>query len=428
MIVQLENYFDRLWPLNRSLTGNGNRQTLEILSELVDVNIEEVPSGTQCFDWSVPPEWNVKEAWIKDANGNTVIDFTENNLHLIGYSIPYKGLMPFEALKDNIFTIPEKPDAIPYLTSYYKERWGFCMSHNQFLKLDKTMNYEVHIDSNLDPSGSMTIGEAFIEGASKKEILFSTYICHPSMANNELSGPLVASFVYNELKKRKQLKYSYRFCFVPETIGSIYMLSKRGAHYKENLLAGFILTCVGNDGAFTYKKSRRGDALIDRVVLNNLNLSKDESKVIDFFPQGSDERQYCSPGFNLPVGSLMRTMYWNFPEYHTSLDNKGYISFEALEKSVLKYIDIIDAIESNETYINTMPHCEPQLGKRGLYPNFGGKNQNNRFVEIMMWILNYSDGENDLIDISNKSQIPILEMIPVIEKLLENEILKTTTS
>lgn len=423
MEVELEKYFDRLWPINRSLTGDGNRASLKILSEIVDIEIHEVPSGTKCFDWTVPPEWNVKEAWIRNSKGEKVVDFEKHNLHLIGYSVPFRGNMDFENLKKHLYTMPDKPTAIPYLTSYYKKRWGFCLSQNDYDKLDSNDTYEVFIDSELDDSGSMTIGEAYLQGESEREVLLSTYICHPSMANNELSGPLVASFVYNELKKKSKLKYSYRFCFVPETIGSIYMLSKRGGHFQQNLEAGLILTCIGNDGPFTYKKSRRGNALVDRVVLNNFTLSNDECKFIDFFPQGSDERQYCSPGFNLPVGSLMRTMYWDFPQYHTSLDNKDYISFKALRESIEKYLDIIEAFELNEKYINTLPFCEPQLGKRGLYPNFGGKNQNNRFVEIMMWILNLSDGDNDLIDISNRSQISINEIKPVIKELIENGIL-----
>ncbi|OFX38227.1 MAG: hypothetical protein A2X08_09155 [Bacteroidetes bacterium GWA2_32_17] len=428
MKKQIEQYFDRLWPINRSLSGNGNRGTLKILSEIIDLNIIEVPSGTKCFDWTVPPEFNVKEAWIKDVNGEIVVDFAKNNLHLLGYSEPFRGKLSFEELKTHIYTLPDQPDIIPYLTSYYKRRWGFCIAHNQFLKLNKNDIYEVFVDSTLNESGSMTIGEAVIKGKSEKEILLSTYICHPSMANNELSGPLVSAFIYKKIKERKNLKYSYRFVFVPETIGSIYLLSVKGEYFKKNLEAGFVLTCIGDPGKFTYKKSRDGNSLPDKVTELILKQTEDSYNIIDFFPSGSDERQYCSPGFNLPVGSLMRTMYGKFPEYHTSADNKNFISFEAMEKSVEKYLEIIELLEKNEKYINTMPYCEPQLGKRGLYPTLGSQKDTGNVVSAMMWVLNLSDGTNDLISISEKSKIPVKELYPVIDKLIENGILNNGIS
>jgi len=335
---KIEKYFDRLWPITRSLTGNGNRETLKILSEIIDLDIQEIPSGTQCFDWNVPAEWNIKEAWIKDSKGKIIINFSINNLHILGYSEPFQGKLSYPELKSHLYSLPEQPELIPYLTSYYKRRWGFCLSHNQLLELDKDEEYDVFIDSSLNNNGSMTIGEAVIKGQSEKEILFSTYICHPSLASNELSGPLISAFIYSNLKEQKKLKYTYRFIFVPETIGSIYSLSVKGEHWKNNLQAGFVITCIGDDGKFTYKKSRRGNSLPDRVVEMILSQTENDFNIVDFFPGGSDERQYCSPGFNLPVGSLMRTMYGKYPEYHTSADNKDFISFEAMEKSVLKYL------------------------------------------------------------------------------------------
>ena len=424
MKKELENYFDRLWPITRSLTGNGNRETLKILSEIIKLEITEVQCGTQCFDWTVPPEWNIREAWIKDSKGNVIIDFSKNSLHILGYSDPFKGKLSFEELKSHLYTLPDQPDLIPYLTSYYKTRWGFCVSHNQFLELDKNDIYDVFIDSSLNDIGSMTIAEAFIKGKTEKEILFSTYICHPSLASNELSGPLVSAFIYNKLKEYNNLKYSYRFIFVPETIGSIYSLSVRGEHWKKFLQAGFVITCIGDDGPFTYKKSRLGNALPDRIAELILKQTEEEFNLVDFFPSGSDERQFCSPGYNLPVGSLMRTMYGKYPEYHTSADNKDFVSFEAMEKSVNKYIEIIEGIEKNEKYINTMPYCEPQLGKRGLYPTLGSQKGIKDFVKAMMWILNLADGENDLIAISERSGIAIKQLIPVVDKLIENGILK----
>lgn len=424
MKKEMESYFDCLFPITRSLTGDGNRETLEILSKIVNFKITEVPSGTQCFDWTVPPEWNIFEAWIKDNKGNRIVDISENNLHILGYSEPFRGKLSYDELRPHLYSLPDQPELIPYLTSYYKRRWGFCLSHNQVLQLDQSGIYDVFIDSSLNNNGSMTIGEAVIEGKSGREILFSTYICHPSMANNELSGPLVSAFIYKKLHNLRNLKYTYRFLFIPETIGSIYSLSVNGEYWKANLDAGFVVTCVGDDGNFTYKKSRMGNSLADRAVELILKQTENEYSIVDFFPSGSDERQYCSPGFNLPVGSLMRTMYGRYPEYHTSKDNKDFISFEAMEKSVLKYLEVIELIERNEKYINKMPYCEPQLGKRGLYPTLGSQKGTEEFVSTMMWILNLSDGTNDLIAISERSKIPIKNLIPVLDKLIENGILE----
>jgi len=420
---KIEQYFDRLWPISRSLTGDGNRETVEILSEILDLKVTEVPSGTQCFDWNVPPEWNIKEAWIKNSKGEKIVDFADTNLHILGYSKPFQGILSFVELKEHLYTLPEQPELIPYLCSYYKERWGFCLSHNQLLGLDENDTYEVFINSSLDPNGSMTIAEAVIKGKTEKEILISTYICHPSMANNELSGPLVSAFIYKMLKEKKDLKYTYRFIFVPETIGAIYSLSAHGEHWKKNLHAGFVLTCVGDNGNFTYKKSRKGNSISDRAAITILNQTQEDFNLVEFFPNGSDERQFCSPGFNLPVGSLMRTMYAVYPEYHTSADNKDFISFEAMEGSVNKYLEIIELIERNEKYINTMPFGEPQLGKRGLYPTFT-QTGNEDHIRAMMWILNLADGEHDLISMSERSNYPVKTLLPIIDKLIENGILK----
>ncbi|QCX38814.1 DUF4910 domain-containing protein [Aureibaculum algae] len=422
MQKQLETYFDRLWPINRSLTGDGNRKTLDILSEIIPLNVHEVPSGTACFDWNVPPEWNVQEAWIKDEKDNTIVNFKVNNLHLLGYSEPFEGVLSYEELKEHLYTLPKQPDLIPYLTSYYSKRWGFCMSHHQFEKLDKNGSYTVKIDSTLDEHGSMTYGDLVLKGKSDKEILLTTYICHPSMANNELSGPLVTAFIYNQLKDKDNY-YSYRFVFAPETIGSIYYLSQHGDHFKQNMEAGFVVTCVGDDGQFTYKKSRRGDSLPDRAVNTVLKQSESEFRTIPFAPRGSDERQYCSPGFNLPVVLLLRTTYGQYEEYHTSSDDKDFISFAAMEKTVATYLEVIELIEKNKKYINQFPNCEPQLGKRGLYPTLSEKEKAIE-IDAMMWILNYSDGEHDLLDIIEKSDIDFKIMIRVADKLMAKGMLK----
>jgi aminopeptidase-like protein len=427
MHQKLESYFDRLWPITRSLTGNGNRESLKILSEIIPLHVQEIPSGTQCFDWTVPPEWNVREAWIKDEKGNKVIDFKSNNLHLLGYSVPVDGWLTYQELAPHIYTLPDQPELIPYLTSYYKERWGFCMAHQDFLALDQNARYQVRIDSELDPEGSMTIADAFLRGESEKEIFFSSYICHPSMANNELSGPLVTAFIYDQLKNKK-LKYSYRFIFVPETIGSIYYLSEFGEHLRNQLEAGFVVTTIGDKGNFSYKRSRRGNALPDRAVELILKQTEQQFHIENFFPTGSDERQYCSPAFNLPVGSLMRTRYAKYKEYHTSGDNKDFICFAAMQKSVEKYLEVIDLIENNNFYVNTMPFCEPQLGKRGLYPSLGSQKDTAQAIDAMMWVLNLADGSRDLIDIIKASNHDYRTIISTVATLEKNGLLEQIAS
>lgn len=419
----MEKYFDRLWPLNRSLTGNANRETLKILSEIMELKITEIPSGTKCFDWNVPPEWNVKEAYIKDSKGNIIADFKNNNLHLLGYSVNFSGVMDLASLKEHLYSLPEQPDLIPYLTSYYKRRWGFCISHNLLMTLKEGM-YEVKIDSEINENGSMTMAESVLNGNTEKEILISSYICHPSMANNELSGPLVTAFLYRELKKIINRKFTYRFLLNPETIGAICYLSMNGEHLRKNLSAGFVLTCVGDDGPFTYKRSRSGDSLADRAAELMLKQKEKIYIIEDFFPTGSDERQFCSPGFNLPVGSLMRTRYGKYKEYHTSGDNKDFISFEALEKSVKRYLDIFYILENNNKYINLLPDCEPQLGRRDLYPTLGSQKETDEFIHAIMWVLNLSDGTNDTISISSKSKIAFEVIVKAADALREKDILK----
>lgn len=421
---EIEEYFDKLWPINRSLTGNGNRESLKIIKEIVDLNISEIPSGTKCFDWTVPPEWNVNEAWVKDCSGQKIINFALSNLHLVGYSEPFHGTLSLSELKQHLYSLPDQPDLIPYTTSYYKRRWGFCISHNQLQQL-KDEEYEVFINSTLDDNGSMTIADAIIHGKHEKEILFATYICHPSMANNELSGPLVSSFIYQLLKKREEsLKYTYRFVFAPETIGSIYYLSKHGLHLKENLEAGFVVTTVGDSGHFTYKRSRSENSLTNRAVETILSHSEAAYKVEDFFPMGSDERQYCSPGFNLPVGSLMRTRYGKYKEYHTSGDDKSFISFEAMADTIEIYLKVVELIENNCKPVNLLPDCEPQLGKRGLYPDISSSSEKTKIVEAIQWVLNYSDGLHDTIDIINKSKLKPSLIYSAIRSLNEAGLLR----
>ncbi|MCD9023671.1 DUF4910 domain-containing protein [Cohnella silvisoli] len=402
----LMDLFDRLFPINRSITGDGVRESLSILGEIVPISQKEYPSGTECFDWTVPKEWNVRSAFVKDGQGRTLIDFKENNLHLMGYSTPFQGYVSREELMEHLYTRPDLPDAIPYVMSYYKENWGFCVEHSRLAEF-KDEWYEVVIDSELK-DGHMTIGEGFIQGSSGREILLSTYVCHPSMAINELSGPLVQTMVYRYLQQREgDLKYSYRFLYVPETIGSLLYLSQHGDELKRNVAAGYVVTCVGHGEAFTYKKSKQANTLADKAAMHVLKQSGKLHKVVDWNPFGSDERQYCSQAFKLPMGSLMRTMYGEYPEYHTSLDNRSLISEEVLEETVQMYIDLIETLEANETYECTHIHGEPKLDKRGLYPYTGGTRTKaqQRQISAITNLLAFSDGSHDLMDIAEKLNV-----------------------
>lgn len=421
---QIGAYFDRLWPICRSLTGNGLRESLKILSEIIPLELTEVPTGTHVFDWEVPKEWNIREAYIITSDGNRVADFKTNNLHVVNYSVPVNRDLSFEELKPHLHYLEHLPEAIPYVTSYYKETWGFCLSYNAYKNLPKEGTYKVVIDSSLEP-GSLTYGEAFLPGESEKEILISTYVCHPSMANNELSGPLVAAFLYKKIKEMPVRNYSYRFVFAPETIGIIAYLSKRGQHFMEHLHAGYVATCIGDPGRFHYKRSKRGNSAADTVAEHVLKYSGLPYELLDFAVGGSDERQYCSPGFNLPVGSLMRTPYQKYKEYHTSLDNKLLISFTALRESIEMYFKFMQAHELNGYYQNTVKFCEPQLGKRGLYSLQGGTPTGNvNYTHDILHVLAFADGETDLLAIADKRHKSCLEFVPVLDALQKQGILK----
>jgi aminopeptidase-like protein len=420
--AEIESYFDRLWPLFRSLTGAGVRKTHDILSEIVPLKRIEIASGTQVFDWVVPREWVVREAYVLAPNGTRILDIRENNLHLLNYSAPFKGRVPKEELEQHLYSLPEMPNAIPYVTSYYKERWGFCLAHSQRQALEPG-EYEVVIDTELK-QGSLTIGEAVLPGETDEEVLISTYTCHPSLANNELSGPVVASFLYRRLSKLSKRRLTYRFLFVPETIGSLVYLSAHGEHLRKKLIAGYVVTCAGDRGPFTYKKSRRGNTLADRAAQYVLTRREGPPpKIVDFFPTGSDERQYCSPGFDLPVGSIMRTMYATYKEYHTSLDNRDFISFAALRESVDVYERVCQLLDANRTYRNTIMFGEPQLGKRGLYPTVGGPKQVAEEIEDMMWLLNLADGQHDLLQMAERSGKDFFKLHEIAGRCLQQGVL-----
>ncbi len=352
-----------LYPICRSITGNGVRETLRLVGKHVPLSVHEVPTGTKVFDWTVPKEWNITDAYIKDSRGERLVDFRRSNLHVVSYSVPVRQRMRLAELRPHLFTLPQHPDWIPYRTSYYRESWGFCLSEQQLATLPDDV-YDVCIDSSLE-EGSLTYGECYLPGASEEEVLVSCHICHPSLCNDNLSGIAVAVTVAQALGARAR-RYSYRFLFLPGTIGAIAWLAlneRRVSRIKH----GLVLVCVGDAGASTYKKSRRGNADIDRAVSHVLKHSGQPYEVLDFTPYGYDERQYGSPGFDLPVGCLMRTPHGRFPQYHTSADDLSFVRPEALADSAAKCLTAFDILERNVVYLNQNPKCEPQLGKRGLY-------------------------------------------------------------
>lgn len=412
----------KLFPICRSITGNGVRQTLEILNSVIggEMIVYEVPSGTKVFDWTIPKEWNIKDAWIEDSKGNRILDFKNTNLHVVGYSLPVDKIVDLRELKKIIYTQPEQPDAIPYVTSYYKERYGFCMSQNQKDSLQED-NYHIFIDSELK-NGSLTYGELIIPGESKQEVFLSTYVCHPSMANNELSGPTVAIYLAKWLKSLPKRRYTYRIIFIPETIGSITYLSKNLEYLKKHVIAGFNISCVGDDRTFSYLASRYGNTLADKVAKNVLGFYYPEYKTYTFLNRGSDERQYNAPGVDLPVCEICRTKHNEYPEYHTSKDNLNLISSQGLGGAFEVYKECINALENNYKY-RVKVLCEPQLGKRGLYPTISQKGSAN-IVKKMTDFIAYADGRNDLIDISNIIGVSIKDLLPIVEKLKINGLIE----
>ena len=414
-----------LFPINRSITGAGVRETLSILQrELPDLNIHEIPSGTNCFDWIIPDEWNIKDAYIIDPDGNKIIDFKENNLHVVGYSTPIDLTLSLDELKNKLYSLPDQPTAIPYITSYYERDWGFCISEEQKKNL-KNGNYRVFIDSEFT-NGVMNYGELFLEGNSTDEVFLSTYICHPSMANNELSGPAVTTHIAKHLQSIKNRRNSYRFIFIPETIGSIAYLSKNLDHLKENMIAGFNVTCVGDNNNFSYLPSRNEKTLADKVALHVLNHLKINYKKYSFLDRGSDERQYCYPGIDLPVASIMRSKYGSYDEYHTSLDDLSFISMEGLNGAYNVYIKAIESLELNQRFKNIVL-CEPQLSKRGLYPSLSTK-ESNENVDTMMNLLTYIDGDSDLLSIAEKINKPIWELTEIIDSLKDSNLITSVDS
>ena len=408
----------QLFPICRSITGDGVRRTLEIIKAHIPLETYEVPTGTKAFDWTVPKEWNIRDAYVLDPRGEKVIDFQRNNLHVLGYSTPVDKTVTLAELQEHLHSLPEQSNAIPYVTSYYEERWGFCVADLVRNTLSDG-EYRVVIDSELQ-EGHLTYGELVIPGSSSQEVLLSTYVCHPSMANNELSGPAVATWLAKWIAGAPR-RYTYRLVFIPETIGSIVYLSRNLNHLKEHVIAGFNVTCVGDDRAYSFLPSRNGGTLADRVALNVLQDTHPEFKAYSFLERGIDERQYCSPGVDLPVVSVMRSKYGCYPEYHTSLDNLELVSPQGLQGAFNVLRDCLEVIERNDIYRTT---ClgEPQLGRRGLYPTLSTRTSYNS-VRTIMDVLAYADGSNDLLDVSERIGAPVLSLLPVIDTLVDSGLL-----
>ena len=413
-----------LYPICRSITGDGVRRTLEIVErELGGLEVSEVPTGTQVLDWTVPREWNVRDAWVADAAGRRVIDFQASNLHLVSYSAPVRATMPLAELKQHLFTLPDQPDRVPYRTSYYAERWGFCASQRLVDSLPEG-DYEVCVDSTL-ADGHLTYGEHLVEGQTQDEVLISCHVCHPSLANDNLSGIAVASRLARLLGQGGRPRYSYRFLFIPGTIGSITWLARNEGHLGR-VRHGLVLSGVGDPGGFTYKRSRRGDTEIDRAVAHVLGRSGRDHQLVDFSPYGYDERQYCSPGFNLPVGRLGRTPFATYPQYHTSADDLDFVGPAQLQESLEVCQEIVEVLEGNRRYLNLFPKGEPQLGRRGLYGSIGGRSDAEERQMAMLWVLNLSDGDHSLLDVAERAGLPFAQVADVAAVLEEAGLLSRT--
>jgi aminopeptidase-like protein len=419
---EIHNFAKQLWPINRSITGKGVRTTLDLIKQhLPGLEVKAIPSGTEVFDWKVPKEWHAEEAYIITPSGEKICDFKVNNLHLLGYSTSVEVSMGLEELKEHLYTLPEQPEAIPYITSYYKERWGFCLSQNQYDQLEDG-EYRVKIDAK-HFDGVLNYAELVLPGESHEEVLLSTYICHPSMANNELSGPTVVTYLARWLTELSKRYYTYRIVFIPETIGSITYLSRNYKDMREKTIAGFNVSCVGDDRAYSYLPSRNGKTLSDDIAKHVLSHTDPNYKSYTWLDRGSDERQYCAPGIDLPIASIMRTKYGQYPEYHTSLDDlDNVVTPTGLDGGYWSIRKAIEAIERNKKYLVTVLG-EPQMGKRGLYPTLSTKKSGEE-VRLMMDLISLCDGKNTLLQIAETLNTPIWELYELVDKLVTHKLLQ----
>lgn len=399
----MHDFCASLYPILRSITGQGVRDTLAAIGKHIPITVTEVPTGTKIFDWEVPEEWQVREAWIKGPNGEKIVDIRDHNLHLVNYSAPFSGKLTLDELRPHLFSLPDRPDLIPYRTQYFKRDWGFCLRDTTLQAL-KEGTYEVCVDT-AHVQGSLTFGECVLPGKSAQEVLISTHVCHPSLANDNLSGISVATWLARTLAALPEREFTYRFIFAPSTIGVITWLSQR-VDVTRRVRHGIVISGVGDDGQYHYKRSRRGDAEIDRIMARMLAESGEKHALLPFIPYGYDERQYCSPGFNLPMGCFSRSTYGSYPQYHTSADNLDFIKAANLERSLQLLLKSIGIVERNVTYRNLSPYGEPQLGKRGLYSLIGGHNESQRLQLALLWVLNQSDGSKSLLDIAETADQP----------------------
>ena len=435
LAASVDDLLRRLFPLCRSITGDGVRQTLAILNEYADFAIKEYPSGTQVYDWTIPDEWNISDAYIADGSGARVVDFRENNLHVVGYSHPLRARMSFAELEPHLHSLPELPDAIPYRTSYYKEDWGFCLSEHQKSALDRDAEYEVVIDCKLEP-GHLILADAVLEGTSGQEFLISAYCCHPSMANDNLSGLIAATLLYATLGKRR-LRHSYRFLVAPETIGAITYLAHNEKQMKSSA-GGFVLSCCGGPGPSGYKETFLGDHLIDRAIAQGFRDKGVEPVRYPFVPDGSDERQFSSPGFRIPVATITKDKYYEYDYYHTSLDGLDFVKAENIVVSYELYLAAIDILEGNRTVRSTQPHGEARLDRHGLYPRTGGSlnqrvdnGENKKAIEnqvdLITWILFLADGGHDLLSIAERSGFSFDSVAAAADLLRERALLEVVS-
>lgn len=416
---EMHDFITGLFPICRSLTGPGVRETLDRIGERIPLELREIPTGTPLLDWAAPREWTIRDAWIKAPDGRKVVDFRSSNLHVVGYSVPIRQVLSLDALQPHLHSLPDHPDWIPYRTSYYGDTWGFCLSQRVRDSLPDG-DYEVYIDSSLD-HGALRYGELVLPGSMPQEVLISAHVCHPSLANDNLSGIAVATFLAQRLRETAH-RFTYRFLFAPGTLGSIAWLAQNEAN-AARVKHGLVLSCVGDSGGFTYKRSFQGNAAVDRAVAHVLRRQATPHRVLDFSPYGYDERQFNSPGFRMPVGCLMRSMYGTFPEYHTSADNLDFVRPEALAESLDVMLGVIDILENDRRLRNLSPRGEPQLGRRGLYDWLGGRNDSAQAQLALLWVLNLSDGNHSLLDIAERADLPFATVVEAAGALLEKGLL-----
>lgn len=418
--LELHAWMRDWYPIPRSITGAGIREQFRRMGEIIPLRLTNLPSGSQAFDWTIPREWNIRQAWIRNSRGETIVDFAQHNLHVMSYSVPVHQRLSREELIQHCVSLPDQPDLIPYRTSYYSEKWAFCLPHRLLESLPED-EYEVLIDATLDP-GHLTYAECILKGETEEEFLISAHACHPSLANDNLSGLAIATWLARALGQVPH-RYTYRFVFAPGTVGAVAWLSQN-AQQTQRIRHGLILALLGDPAPLTYKQSRQTDAGIDQAVSLVLRERGTAHHVIPFIPYGYDERQYCSPGFNLPMGCLMRSQPGTFPEYHTSADNLDFVKPESLADSLSTVLQIIATVEGNQTLLNLKPHCEPQLGKRGLYTSFGSSAETRAFELALLWVLNYSDGAHSLLDIARRSGIPFSKVRAAADALLKTDLLR----